>query len=70
MKKNYTGARFKEGDDFKLSFNFEDKKLIISHNGNIAETLALREHESITPAFTIGAIGEEIHIISSFLSCF
>ena len=53
---------FKPGDEFKMSFHFEDKKFIIFHNGNIANTLELQDHEAITPVFSLWAEGEEIEI--------
>eukprot|EP01083_Nonionella_stella_P002397 6929_1 len=43
---------FKEGDVFRLSFNFQRKELVIYHNGFTADSLVL-EHKQLTPAISL-----------------
>eukprot|EP01084_Bolivina_argentea_P193686 332272_1 len=54
---------FKQGDIFILSFNIAENKLMIFHNGSMADQLSLDEYTTIIPAFTLWKKDEEIEIV-------
>ena len=60
---NYSALdNFKQGDIFRLSFDFKDMTLVIYHNGFKADTLKLKT-KSLTPAISLRYRNEEIEII-------
>ena len=52
-------SNFKEGDLFKMSFNFAANELVLHHNGTKAETVSLYNHKKITAAFTLFTFGDD-----------
>ena len=60
---NYSATdNFKQGDIFRLSFDFQNMELIIYHNGFKADTLTL-ESKALTPAISLRYKYEQIEIV-------
>eukprot|EP01084_Bolivina_argentea_P280402 479531_1 len=55
-------TKFTASDLFGLLFNFANKEVIITHNGQSADKLILHKFESITPGFTLYKAGEVIEV--------